>query len=86
MVGGFACDRCDHLHTEHPGSCVECGHEELRPLTYSEFRSRRRGGEDVDGQPSRRGRTAVLALLTVGLVVIGLVAVGIGVAQLTGFA
>lgn len=85
MEGGFACARCDHLHTEHRGSCLDCGHEELRPLTFSEFRARRRAGADIDGRPSRRGRTAVLALFTVGLIVIGLAAVGLGVAQLTGF-
>jgi hypothetical protein len=81
---GFACERCDQLHTEHPGSCVECGHGELNPLTYSEFRSRRRAGEEPDAGSSGRLRTAVLALLTAGFVVAGLVAVGMGVAGMPG--
>jgi hypothetical protein len=81
MVGGFACARCDQLHEERPAACHECGHEGMEALTFSEFRRRRRAGEEPPTEPGGgrgRLRTAALAVLALGLVVIGLAAIGMG--------
>lgn len=81
MVGGFACARCDQLHEERPRACHECGHEGMEALTFSEFRRRRRAGEEPLVEPrGGRGRlrTAVLVVVAVGLVAIGLAAIGMG--------
>lgn len=45
MSRGFACDRCDQLYEEQPGECVDCGHDGMEALTFSEYRERRRAGE-----------------------------------------
>jgi len=81
MVGGFACARCDQLYQERPGACHECGHEGMETLTFSEFRQRRRAGDEPwsDSNAGRgRLRTAALVVLALGLVVVGLAAIGMG--------
>jgi len=80
MKGGFACVGCDQLFEERPESCPECGTGMLEPLTFSEYRSRRRAGEELLTEPTSCGRvrTAVLLVLALGLMVIGVAAIGIG--------
>lgn len=52
MSRGFACNRCDALYDEHPGDCLACGHDGMKALTFSEYRERRRTGEEpgVEGE------------------------------------
>lgn len=81
MVGGFTCARCDQLYEERPGACHECGHEGVETLTFSEYRRRRRAGEEPWTEPEsgNRLRTAVLVVMALTLVAVGLAAIGIGV-------
>lgn len=81
MVGGFACARCDQLYEERPGGCHECGHGGIETLTFSEFRRRRRAGDEPWTEPTGgrgRLRTAALVVLALGFVAVGLAAIGMG--------
>lgn len=81
MVGGFVCARCDQLYEDRPRGCNACGHEEMETLTFSEFRRRRRAGDEPWSEPAGGGgrlRTAALVVLALGLVAIGLAAIGMG--------
>lgn len=80
MVGGFACARCDQLFAERPERCPACGHDGMEPLTFSDYRQRRRAGEDpgVDSPSRSRAQRAVLLVLAVGLIAVGLAAIGMG--------
>jgi hypothetical protein len=86
MDGGSACVRCDSLYEQRPGACYDCGHEFLEPLTFSEYRRRRRVGEAPTSAPSSDGRVlqAVAVVLALALVAVGLAAVGVGVASMAG--
>jgi hypothetical protein len=71
---------CDQLFEDRPESCPECGTEALDPLTFSEYRSRRRAGEELMTEStSARVRTAVLLVLALGLMGVGVAAIGLGV-------
>jgi hypothetical protein len=85
MDGGSACVRCDSLHEGRPEACLDCGHEFLEPLTFSEYRRRRRGGQTPATAPSVNGPVlqAVAITLSLALVAVGLTAVGVGVASMT---
>lgn len=80
MVGGFACVRCDQLFEEHPGTCQACGNDEMEPLTFRDYRQRRRAGEEpgVEQQSRSRIQTAIILVLAVGLIAVGLAAIGMG--------
>ena len=79
MEGGFACVGCDQLFEDRPESCPACGTEALDPLTFSEYRSRRRAGEELMTEStSGRVRTAVLLVLALGLIGVGVAAIGLG--------
>ena len=80
MQEGFSCGECDRLLDERLDSCPNCGHGMLEPLTFSEYRSRRRAGQEpTTGPPAgSRARTAVLLVLAVGLMLVGVAAIGLG--------
>jgi len=80
MQGGFSCGGCDRLFDERFDSCPNCGHGMLEPLTFSEYRSRRRAGDEPMTEPTSGGRvrTAVLVVLAVGLMIVGVAAIGLG--------
>lgn len=45
---GWACNRCDQLHTQNPHECRNCGHGIFRPVSEEELQEASTGGDQPE--------------------------------------